>query len=109
MVTLTQETFIELAAGECCGLADLRDHLLTCSSGELRIAPNSAGTARQLAGGEQMRIADNGRLTLEALAPTKLHLTHGQALGPYAAVQGCAWRQWLAASPLLALPATLLR
>lgn len=107
MVTLTHETQIELSAGECIHLTDLRDHLLACEGGAVVLSPG----AGMLAKGDERRIADNGTLVATADDGATLRLTRRQALGAKAALveQGPPGLRRLEATPLPALPAALLR
>lgn len=110
MVTLTQEIRIEMAAGESLQLADLRDHLLVCDGGELRVSGQHGHGAALLAGGADWHIRDNADIAVIALRPAKLRLIRTQVLGgTVAASGGMDIRRRLDVSPLAALPVTALR
>lgn len=111
MATITQETRFELAARELVSIANARDQLLTCDSGELWITVEGDPRDLILKSGSHWRIDSNAEVIISAIRDSTLHLGHQQSLGSLA----CSARRMLFSlkswefPPLAAFPAQLIR
>lgn len=111
MATMTQETRFDLAKRELISLADARDHVLSCSAGELWITQEGDARDIVIRPGDSWRIDTNTEVVISALQPSTLSLQHCQALGSLAdGARRMLWslRHW-EFPPLAAFPARLIR
>jgi hypothetical protein len=82
MATITQETRFELARRELVTLADARDQVLTCDSGELWITVDGDRRDIILGPGESYRIERAAPVVVSATRAATLTVAHTQAFAP---------------------------